>query len=138
MGGGMPEPPRRILVVCPTARDRAHLNRLEIRRAYDVECRGTDEETHAPGFDAVRFLHETIRAIERRRDRYRAVGGFDDFPACGVGGPGAEPFAPRAGRPPPPAGAGPGGTAPPPPPPPITTLFDGLVAASHLDPRLRT
>ena len=197
----MAEPPRRILVVCPTARDRAHLNRPEIRRAYDVECRGTDEETHAPGFDAVRFLHETIRAIERRRDRYRAVVGFDDFPACVVGCLVAETFGfpapsfeslylcqhkyysrmaqreavPEAiprfhildlARDPAPA------DLPMPLPvfvkpvksylsilarridtfadlvravdearrrlPPITTLFDGLVAASHLDPRLRT
>jgi hypothetical protein len=72
----------RILVVCPTARDRAHFSRPEIRKAHDLEFWGTDEETHEPGFDGLQFLHETIRAIERRRSVYRAVVGIDDFPAC--------------------------------------------------------
>ncbi len=72
----------RILVVCPTPRDRAHFSRPEIRKTHDLEFCGTDEETHEPGFNGLRFLHETIRAIEGRRSTYRAVVGIDDFPAC--------------------------------------------------------
>ena len=72
----------RILVVCPTPRDRVHFSRPEIRKAHDLEFRGTDEETHEPGFDGLQFLNETIRAIEGRRSTYRAVVGIDDFPAC--------------------------------------------------------
>jgi len=72
----------RILVVCPTPRDRVHFSRPEIRKAHDLEFWGTDEETHEPGFNGLRFLHETIRAIEGRRSTYRAVVGIDDFPAC--------------------------------------------------------
>jgi hypothetical protein len=75
------EPAKRILLVCPTARDRAHLSRPEIRTAYDLEFRGTDEETHQPGFDGLRFAHETIRAIQGRQRAYGAVLGIDDFPA---------------------------------------------------------
>lgn len=77
----MSEPAKRILVLCPTARDRAHFSRPEIRRAHDLEFRGTDEETHEAGFDGVRFVTETIRAIGGRRGAYRAVLGIDDFPA---------------------------------------------------------
>jgi len=77
----MSEPAKRILVLCPTARDRAHFSRPEIRRAHDLEFRGTDEETHEAGFDGVRFVTETIRAIGGRRSAYRAVLGIDDFPA---------------------------------------------------------
>jgi hypothetical protein len=77
----MSEPAKRILVLCPTARDRAHFSRPEIRRAHDLEFRGTDEETHEVGFDGVRFVTETIRAIGGRRAAYRAVLGIDDFPA---------------------------------------------------------
>ena len=72
----------RILVVCPTPRDRVHFSRPEIRKAHDLEFRGTDEETHEPGFDGLQFLNEIIRAIEGRRSTYRAVVGIDDFPAC--------------------------------------------------------
>ena len=72
----------RILVVCPTPRDRVHFSRPEIRKAHDLEFWGTDEETHEPGFDGLQFLNETIRAIEGRRSTYRAVVGIDDFPAC--------------------------------------------------------
>lgn len=78
----MTDPPQRILVVCPTARDRAHLSRPEIRRAHHLEFRGTDEETHRAGFDGVQFLDETIRAVRDHRGRYRGVVGIDDFPAC--------------------------------------------------------
>jgi len=78
----MTTPAQRILVVCPTARDRAHFSRPEMRKAYDLELWGTDEETHEPGFDGLRFLHETIRAIQDRRGAYGAVVGIDDFPAC--------------------------------------------------------
>jgi hypothetical protein len=77
----MSEPAERILVLCPTARDRVHLSRPEIRSVYPLEFRGTDEETHEPGFDAVRFVEGTIRAVKKRRGAYRAVVGFDDFPA---------------------------------------------------------
>ena len=77
----MSEPAKRILVLCPTARDRVHFSRPEIRRAHDLEFRGTDEETHEAGFDGVRFVTETIRAIGGRRAAYRAVLGIDDFPA---------------------------------------------------------
>jgi hypothetical protein len=69
-------------VVCPTPRDRAHFSHPEIRSAHDLEFWGTDEATHEPGFDGLRFLRETIRAIEGRRSAYRAVVGIDDFPAC--------------------------------------------------------
>jgi len=77
----MSEPAKRILVLCPTARDRVHFSRPEIRRAYDLEFRGTDEETHDAGFDGVRFVQETIGAMRERRSAYRAVLGIDDFPA---------------------------------------------------------
>jgi hypothetical protein len=73
---------QRLLVVCPTARDRAQLARVEIRAGYTLEFRGTDEATHQPGFDAVRFLTETILDLERRRGEFRGVVGIDDFPAC--------------------------------------------------------
>jgi len=78
----MTEARERILVVCPTPRDRAHFSRPDIRKAHDLEFWGTDEETHEPGFDGLRFLNETIRAIEGRRRAVRAVVGIDDFPAC--------------------------------------------------------
>ncbi|HET7853592.1 MAG TPA: ATP-grasp domain-containing protein [Candidatus Methylomirabilis sp.] len=78
----MTETRERILVVCPTPRDRAHFSRPEIRQAHDLEFWGTDEETHEPGFDGLRFLNETIRAVAGRRSAYRAVVGIDDFPAC--------------------------------------------------------
>jgi hypothetical protein len=77
----MPDPPQRILVLCPTARDRMHFSRPEIRQAYDLEYRGTDEETHEAGFDGLRYLSETIRDVRGRRGQYRAVVGIDDFPA---------------------------------------------------------
>jgi len=77
----MSEPPKRILVLCPTARDRVHFSRPEIRTAYDLELRGTDEETHEAGFDGVRFVEESIRAVRGRPGAYRAVVGLDDFPA---------------------------------------------------------
>jgi len=77
----MSEPAKRILVLCPTARDRAHFSRPEIRKAYDLEFRGTDEETHEAGFDGLRFVQETIRAAQGRRSGYGAVLGIDDFPA---------------------------------------------------------
>ncbi len=72
----------RILAICPTARDRMHLARPEIRRAYPLELHGTDEATHEPGFDARRFLDETRRLVALRRDGYVGVLGIDDFPAC--------------------------------------------------------
>lgn len=81
----MTEPAKRILVLCPTARDRAHFSRQEIRTAHDLEFRGTDEETHEAGFDGLQFLQETIRAIGGRRSAYRAVLGIDDFPASLMG-----------------------------------------------------
>jgi len=81
----MAEPAKRILVLCPTARDRAHFSRPEIRKAHDLEFRGTDEETHEPGFDGLRFVDETIRAIQGGRGAYGAVLGIDDFPASLMG-----------------------------------------------------
>ncbi|MGH7407077.1 MAG: ATP-grasp domain-containing protein, partial [Candidatus Methylomirabilales bacterium] len=77
----MTEPAKRILVLCPTARDRVHFSRPEIRKAYDLEFRGTDEETHEAGFDGLRFVEETIRRVRERRSAYGAVLGIDDFPA---------------------------------------------------------
>ncbi|MBI2001481.1 MAG: ATP-grasp domain-containing protein [candidate division NC10 bacterium] len=73
---------KRILVICPTARDRTHFSRPEIRRAYALEFRGTDEATHEPGFDGLAFLQETIRMVRGRRQSFQAVVGIDDFPAC--------------------------------------------------------
>lgn len=73
---------KRILVICPTARDRAHFSRPEIRTAYHLEFRGTDEATHEPGFDGLQFLNETIRMVQGRREAFQAVVGIDDFPAC--------------------------------------------------------
>ena len=72
----------RILALCPTARDRAHFARPEIRRAYNLELRGTDEATHQVGFDGVQFLTDTIQEIRERPGDLRAVVGIDDFPAC--------------------------------------------------------
>ncbi len=73
---------QRLLVICPTARDRAQLARPEILAGYTLEFRSTDEATHQPDFDAVRFLKETIRDLESRRGDFRGVVGIDDFPAC--------------------------------------------------------
>jgi Carbamoyl-phosphate synthase L chain, ATP binding domain len=78
----MQSPGRRLLVICPTARDRAEFARPEIRERYALEFRGTDEATHQPGFDAVRFLRETIQDLEIRRADFQGVVGIDDFPAC--------------------------------------------------------
>jgi len=73
---------QRLLVICPTARDRAQFARPEIQAGYSLEFRGTDEATHEPGFDAVRFLRETIQDLEGRRADFQGVVGIDDFPAC--------------------------------------------------------
>ena len=81
----MTEPAKRILVLCPTARDRVHFSRPEIRKAYDLEFRGTDEETHEAGFDGLRFVEETIRRVQGRRSAYGAILGIDDFPASLMG-----------------------------------------------------
>jgi hypothetical protein len=72
----------RVLVICPTARDRSHFARPEIQGKYALEFRGTDEATHAPGFDALRFLTEAIQEIRGRRADFQGVAGIDDFPAC--------------------------------------------------------
>jgi hypothetical protein len=72
----------RLLVICPTARDRIHFARPEIQGKYALEFRGTDEATHEPGFDAQRFLAETIQEIARRPTDFQGVVGIDDFPAC--------------------------------------------------------
>jgi len=72
----------RLLVICPTARDRIHFARPEIQGTYALEFRGTDEATHAPGFDALQFLTETIDDIRRRHAQFQGVVGIDDFPAC--------------------------------------------------------
>ncbi len=78
----MSEPGKRILVICPTARDRTHFSRPEIRAAYPLEFRGTDEATHEPGFDGLLFLNETLQDVQKRRGDFQAVVGIDDFPAC--------------------------------------------------------
>ncbi len=78
----MNDPGKRILVLCPTARDRMHFSRPEIQGAYRLELRGTDEATHQPGFDALRFLDETLQDVQRRRGEFQGVVGIDDFPAC--------------------------------------------------------
>lgn len=72
----------RLLVICPTARDRHHFSRPEIRDKYALEFRGTDEATRAPGFDAVLFLRETVCELRRRSGEFQGVVGIDDFPAC--------------------------------------------------------
>jgi hypothetical protein len=77
----MSGPEGRLLVICPTARDRAHFARPEIQGKYVLELRGTDEATHKPGFDAVRFLAETIQEIRGRQEAFQGVVGIDDFPA---------------------------------------------------------
>ena len=82
----------RVLVICPTSRDRTHFARPEIQGKYALEFRGTDEATHEPGFDAVRFLTETIHEIRGRRADFRAVVGIDDFPACMLAALVAEAF----------------------------------------------
>ena len=82
-----------ILALCPTARDRAHFGRPEIRSAYNLELRGTDEATHQPGFDALQFLADALREVRDRRDVFRAVVGIDDFPACMLAALLAEAFA---------------------------------------------
>src|SRR5574342_513906 len=70
-----------ILAICPTARDRAHFARPEIQDHYHLELRGTDEATHAPGFDGAQFLTDTLREIRARPGTFQAVFGIYDFPA---------------------------------------------------------
>lgn len=88
----MHDPGKRLLVICPTARDRLHFARPEIQGRYALEFRGTDEATHEPGFDAPRFLGETIRDIRTRREDFGGVLGIDDFPACMLAALVAETF----------------------------------------------
>ena len=78
----MSRPGERLLVICPTSRDRTHLARPEIQEKYTLEFRGTDEATHKPGFDTLRFLMETIQEIRSRPADFQGVVGIDDFPAC--------------------------------------------------------
>jgi hypothetical protein len=82
----------RVLAICPTARDRAHFARPEIRQHYALEFRGTDEATHEPGFDARQFLSETLEEVRRRREEFDGVVGIDDFPACMLAALVAEAF----------------------------------------------
>ncbi len=87
------EPPgSRLLVICPTARDRMHFSRPEIQERYLLELRGTDEATHEPGFDPLRFLADTIQVIRAGRADFRGVVGIDDFPACMLAALVAETF----------------------------------------------
>jgi hypothetical protein len=88
----MSRPGERVLVICPTSRDRTHFARPEIQGKYALEFRGTDEATHAPSFDAVRFLAEIIHEIRGRRADFRGVVGIDDFPACMLAALVAEAF----------------------------------------------
>jgi hypothetical protein len=83
---------KRLLVICPTARDRTHLARPEIRGNYTLEFRGTDEATHESDFDVLPFLAETIRVIRSRREDFAGVVGIDDFPACMLAAIVAETF----------------------------------------------
>ncbi len=85
-------PGKRLLVICPTARDRIHFARPEIQEQYALEFRGTDEATHRPGFDALRFLTEMIQDIRSRREDFDGVVGIDDFPACMLAAIVAETF----------------------------------------------
>ena len=88
----MDEPEKRLLVICPTPRDRVHFARPEIQGKYALEFRGTDEATHEPDFDAVQFLRATIHDIRRRRSQFQGVVGIDDFPACMLAALVAETF----------------------------------------------
>jgi hypothetical protein len=81
-----------ILAICPTARDRMHFTRPEIRRAYRVQFQGTDEATHEAGFDARGFLDDTVRLVGSRREDFAGVVGIDDFPACMLAALVAEKF----------------------------------------------
>jgi hypothetical protein len=83
---------RRLLVICPTARDRLHFSRPEIKERYVLELRGTDEATHQPGFDVLSFLADTNRDIRPRRTEFEGVVGIDDFPACMLAALVAETF----------------------------------------------
>jgi hypothetical protein len=88
----MSGPGERLLVICPTSRDRVHFVRPEIQGRYALEFRGTDEATHEPGFDALRFLTETIQEIRGRSADFQGVVGIDDFPACMLAAMIAETF----------------------------------------------
>ena len=90
--GPLRDPGNRLLVICPTARDRIHFARPEIQEQYALEFRGTDEATHQPGFDALSFLAGMIRDIGRRREDVLGVVGIDDFPACMLAAIVAETF----------------------------------------------
>jgi hypothetical protein len=57
----MAEAGKPLLVICPTARDRIHFARPDIRERYALELRGADEATHEPGFDALQFLEALTR-----------------------------------------------------------------------------
>ncbi|HWU36311.1 MAG TPA: ATP-grasp domain-containing protein [Candidatus Acidoferrum sp.] len=81
-----------LLVLCPTARDRVHFARPEIRENYALEFRGTDEATHEPDFDALQFLRETIQQIQSQGAEFHGVVGIDDFPACMLAALVAEAF----------------------------------------------
>jgi hypothetical protein len=85
-------PGSRLLVICPTARDRIHFSRPEIQEQYALEFRGTDEATHQPDFDALRFLADLIQDIRARRADFQGVVGIDDFPACMLAALVAETF----------------------------------------------
>lgn len=72
---------QRLLVICPTSRDRTHFARPEMQGKYALEFQGSDEATHEPGFDALRFLTETVHKVRSRRADFQGVVGIDDFPA---------------------------------------------------------
>lgn len=88
----MDVPKERLLVICPTSRDRIHFARPEIQGNYALEFRGTDEATHKPAFDALQFLTETIDDVRCRRAQFQGVVGIDDFPACMLAALVAETF----------------------------------------------
>ena len=88
----MDGPEERLLVICPTSRDRIHFARPEIQGNYALEFRGTDEATHRPDFDVLQFLKETIDNVRRRRAQFQGVVGIDDFPASMLAALVAETF----------------------------------------------
>jgi hypothetical protein len=77
-------------VVCPTARDRVHFARPEIRSVYELDYHGTDEATHEPGFDVGHFVDSLLARARGSPTPYRGVVGIDDFPACMIAALAAE------------------------------------------------
>lgn len=75
----MPRP--RIVVVCPTDRDREHAARPEIRDRFELEFAGSLEEVLRLDFDERRFTEVQVELLRARRGDLSGVVGTDDFPA---------------------------------------------------------